>query len=78
MPAIRTDQTAVRTVGRLVPNAVLSSLAALILVASALSGCVGTRTEADPDRHPSAAKRYEMRHFYDHRHRRHLPRHHHR
>jgi len=53
----------------------LLAVAATIGAASMLSGCVGTSTPADPDRHPDAAKRKEMRHFYDNKRRR-LIRHH--
>jgi hypothetical protein len=41
------------------------AFAALATAALLLSGCVGTSTPPDPDRHPDAAKRQEMRHFYD-------------
>lgn len=45
----------------------LCAMAALIVGTGLLSGCVGTSTPPDPDRHPDAAKRKEMRHFYDSR-----------
>jgi outer membrane murein-binding lipoprotein Lpp len=53
----------------------LWALSAVIAAALLLSGCVGTSTPPDPDRHPDAAKRKEMRHFYDSKRKR-LIRHH--
>ena len=48
----------------------LGMLSAMAAVAFTLTSCVGARTEIDPDRHPDAAKRQEMRHFYDKQHKR--------
>lgn len=45
----------------------LCAMSALIAMTGLVSSCVGTSTPPDPDRHPDAAKRQEMRHFYDSR-----------
>jgi hypothetical protein len=52
------------------PSMIRMAFATLATAALLLSGCVGASTPPDPDRHPDAAKRKEMRHFYDNKHRR--------
>lgn len=39
----------------------MKAILTLLTTAFLLSGCVGGRTEADPEKHPDYSKRYEHR-----------------